>query len=115
MGYLSDLKFVVKDFGPLMKRLKGEYKKDSNPRTQVIDKFITFWVIVFCFSVVYKFVGPKAPIEALLSAVYVSMGEAALAMSLRLQITDEKFKSESNTKAFVQFIFVSLLLFVLAV
>ena len=110
MGYLDDLRFVLNDVKPMMQKLRKEYNKDINPKTQLIDKFIVYCVIIFLASLAYRVVAPKAPLNALLAAVFVSLGGATLAMSLRVQLTDEQFKEESKTKAFVHFVIVGALL-----
>ena len=88
--------------------------KESDQKIKLIDRFIGFCICVFVFSIAYRFIMPKAPMNALLSAVFISLGEASLAMSLRVKITDDEFKHECKKRAFIEFFGVSLLLCVVS-
>ena len=110
MEYVKDLQFVIQDIGPLISSLKNSYKKETNPKVKLIDSFIFFCVLVFLGCVAYKFIMPGAPLNSFLAAAFLSMGEAALGMSLRLQITDDEFRKDSKAGAFIHFLVASVLM-----
>ena len=119
MGYISDLRFVMKDIGPMIKKLRKDYSGNTDPKIKLIDTFILFCITVFITSMCYRIVCPSAPLNALLSSTFVSMGEAVLAMSLRLQLTDPEFKEEQKSKSkrhdIISFFMTSLLLIFFAI
>ncbi|CAI2386048.1 unnamed protein product [Moneuplotes crassus] len=101
---------TLTEFKDIINKVRKEYNQEKNPRIILIDKFIVFCVFILIACIGYSFIMPRAPLNSLLAAVFLAMGEGSLAMSLRLRLTEDEFKGECKTKAFVHFVLASILM-----
>ena len=75
--------------------------------------------MLFCFSafllqVAYVFIVGTHPINSFLSSILCSLGEMVLAITLRVQLTEKEFGTYPSKKAFAEFLFANVILFIAA-
>lgn len=74
-----------------------KYRKETPARIQLLDLYIAFNLVLAALQFVYEKLSGSFPFNAFLSGFYCCVGTAALAIALRVHITDkEEHKSEER-------------------
>eukprot|EP00347_Sterkiella_histriomuscorum_P016894 403351441 len=92
-------------------RILKEYRENTHPKLKMLDGLIALSLITFVIQLFYVQLAGKDPFNSLLASLFCSLGQFALAASLRVQLSDETFIDFSNKKAIGEFILGSFLLY----
>ena len=86
---IQDAKTVVPALKEAAKKLQIRYEETTHPKLRILDNLIFLSIVVFVLQIVYCFaIGTKEPFNAMLAGVFCSLGQFALATSLRIQLSD---------------------------
>jgi oligosaccharyltransferase complex subunit epsilon len=91
----------------------GSYEQTTSWKIKLIDSYIVFSGLVFVVQLIYVVLNGLYPMNSLLAGLIVCIGSITLTVSLRLQVNPiTKVDSYSNEKAFAEYLFASLLLYI---
>jgi hypothetical protein len=91
----------------------SSYHQSTTWKIKLIDSYIVFSALVFAIQFIYIILNGLYPMNSLLAGLIVCIGSITLTVSLRLQVNPiTKVDGYSNEKAFAEYLFASLLLFI---
>ena len=112
---VKDTKTVVPALKDAIRRLRLQYDETTHPKLRILDYLIMFSLTTFFLQVAYMVViGTKEPFNAFLAGCFCSLGQFALATSLRIQLSDSQYESYSHKKSLIEFMIASFLLYLCA-
>merc|ERR1712028_77138 len=88
-NYINSAIKDTKTVGPALinayHKLGQQYNETAHPKLRILDNLIFTCLAIFFTQIVYMFVvGTKEPYNALLAGCFTSLGQFALAASLRI-------------------------------
>jgi hypothetical protein len=89
---------------------KTRYFKETPLKLQLLDNLILLALATFAIQVVYGLIFNKDPFNSFIAGVFCSLGTFAMAASLRVQLSQDEFKSSPN-KLIFEYIVGQLLVF----
>ena len=91
--------------------IRHKYFETTPKRVQVIDAYLAFTVLTVLAQFVYCGIVGTFPFNSFLSGFFSGMSSFALAVGLRLQVTNQKdFDNILPERAFAEFVFCHILL-----
>ena len=94
----------------------NKYSTQTPSQIKLIDSFVLFLTSLIVWQVFYRYVaGTDFPKNAYLSGIFAPLGVIVMAIALRLQIGDNPPNNISTHRAFWEFLFGLLILFVVIV
>ncbi|CAM9717871.1 unnamed protein product [Heterosigma akashiwo] len=101
--------------GAVFKGLIEDYK-NTPIRLKLIDAYLLFVALVGGIQVLYCLLVGSFPFNSFLSGFFCALGAFCFGVSLRLQVGGSgDFKGTSPEKAFAEFVFCNMVLFLAAV
>ena len=91
----------------------SKYKASTPVRIQLLDLYIAFNLILAVLQFVYEKLSGSFPFNAFLAGFFCCVGSAALAVALRVHITD-KDEHKSEERVIGEWVVCNLLLFLTA-
>ena len=86
---VKDAKTVLPALKDAGQRLLATYDEQTHPKLRILDNLILLSLATFGVQFVYMIlIGTKEPFNALLAGLFCSLGQFALATSLRIQLSD---------------------------
>lgn len=93
-----------------------KYSTQTPTQIKLIDAFVLFLTSLIVWQVFYRYVaGTDFPKNAYLSGIFAPLGVIVMAVALRMQIGDDSPNKISVNRAFWEFLFGLLILFVVIV
>merc|ERR1719503_312 len=101
-GAVNDAKTVVPALKDAFVRLNCQYNEQTHPKLRILDSLIFISLSTFVIQLAYMFVvRSKEPLNALMAGCFCSLGQFALAASLRIQLSDNSYQHYSNKKSII--------------
>jgi oligosaccharyltransferase complex subunit epsilon len=87
-----------------------KYRSETSPRIQLLDLYIAFNLLLAALQFAYEKLSGSFPFNSFLAGFYCCVGAAALAVALRVHITD-KDERKSEERIIGEWLICNLLLF----
>ena len=107
-----DVKEEISNFIELIEEFYQNYKETNSQKLRLIDTFVVFSVLVFCFQMVYVFLNGLDPMNSFLSGVMACVGAMILLVCLRLHVNpNTKLPTDSPEKVYAEYLVASFILY----